>query len=356
MFFFSCRLRCLPWTSCVQRDSASIPMGITLAALDDTIVSRVEPGSVGGGCGLREGDEVLSINGKATKDCTHADVLNMVRAETTFTMECKRFSDGSGRVDSWVEPDTDHIDVLTFTLARANDHASFGFALGQDHSDGSDAPHVVEIVKANKPADGKLELGDELSKINGLSVAGLDHEAVVGQLKAGGVLSIELQVKRHKNAAFMKVRGADKRGCYGGGWSYNDFKHLTVSRASKDISYGFSVACCQDQKGQRRYQPHRIEVINAGGLADGILAVGDEVIEINGTIVQQISHQDVIAIIVASNTLNIAVQRRVKSPVQEVVLARGSATVPWGAPFETAETEEGAPIRHYVKSIKAAFR
>ena len=330
------------FTAAIQRDSTGVPMGITIAALDsgDTAVSSVEPGSVGENCGLQEGDEVIKINGKATSECTHAEVLNMMRAEANFTMECMRFNDGPSRVASWIEPEADHIDVLTFTLTRLNDQCSFGFALGQDHSeDSDDHPHVVEIVKADKPAGGKLALGDELSKVNGLSVAGLTHEEVVGKLKEAGVTTIELEVKRHKNSAFMKV---------------HEYRHLTVTRGSKDESFGFSLACYQDEAGTAVYQSHRIDVIAAGGLADGILALGDEVVEINGTVVQQLEHDDVIARIKSALTLNIAVQRKKEELVQEVVMVRGNSTVPWGVSFETAEDEDASPIGHYVKVVKAA--
>jgi hypothetical protein len=51
--------------------------------------------------------------------------------------------------------------------------------------------------------------------------------------------------------------------------------------------------------------------------------------------------------------LDIAVQRTVDNPVQEVVLTRGSSEVPWGVSFETAEEDDGTPLGHYVKVVKA---
>jgi len=171
-----------------------------------------------------------------------------------------------------------------------------------------------------------------------LSVTGLNHEDVVGRLKACGTV-VEIVVNRHKNRVFMKL---------------HDYRHLTITRESKDVSFGFSMACYQDEDGDRTFQSHAIEVVVPGGLADGIVQVGDELVELNGTIVQQLQHEDVIERIKSSLTLDLAVQRKKETHVQELTMKRGASTVPWGVSFETAELEDGTPIGHYVSNIKTA--
>jgi C-terminal processing protease CtpA/Prc len=322
----------------IDRMEVTDAVGITIAALDsgDTALSQVNPDGLGAAAGLHVGDEILKVNGFAINGLPHAQILNMIRKNKTTYIEAVRFGEGQDRVDSWLQnKGEDHIDVLNFTLVRATEHDSFGFAISQDHSM-ANPPHVVELVNRKTVSEGKLMVGDEVSKVNGLSVTGMGHDEVVKRMRFN-THKLDVEVKRHKDRKFMHIA--------------HNHQTVTLKRERlENCSFGFSLALYEDEGDGADVdrEQHKIEIVKEGGLADGLLEVGDELLEINGLIVQQMNHDDVIEQVVSSLELTLVVERSEGMHV----LSRPNTSTQWGVSFETGENPDGTTIGHFVKKLE----
>jgi len=87
------------------------------------------------------------------------------------------------------QPPKSNIEIITVTLKRENDETPYGFSTMTDSGD----TYINEVEKGIAAAAG-LWHGDEVFKVNGADVIGMDHDGIVELLK--GVLEVEVVVKR----------------------------------------------------------------------------------------------------------------------------------------------------------------
>ena len=204
-------------------------------------------------------------------------------------------------------------DIKTVTISRQSKSISYGFGLGTT-VDGQD---VVTSVTEGGPADGELEVTDVIKAVNGEDAGSLSHQDIIDRIVAG--TSVEITVlrarfKAEEKKAFNKRMTISKRAPTMQVQNRQDDlgtvmvpttgKKVTVSliRGSNTVSYGFGL-------GTTTGNQDVVTSVAEGGPADGVLEVTDMIAAVNGEDAGSLSHQDIIARIVADNSVEITVLR-----------------------------------------------
>ena len=168
-------------------------------------------------------------------------------------------------------------DTLTLLLRRTSATEPFGFNL----IDSPDGAHMVTVVKPNSPAANLLQFEDELVSVGDRPVAGLNHEQVVAMIQTH-TLALPLTVMR----AQAKVTGKSRLTRLPT-LTRTAVQGFKILRQGYGQSFGFSLGSMADGR-------HFVSKVSSGGLSEGLLLVGDELLLVNGHAVAGLSHPEVL--------------------------------------------------------------
>jgi hypothetical protein len=267
--------------------------GLAVSAQGDKMVSSVAENGMCDGQ-LMAADTLRELNGQKTNPLSHAEVVKIITSSVDLLVTVERaiirgkFVNRHGTI-SKVRPKTriasraDNLGEgstgkITLQLIRRTKSTSFGFVLGMNKGSGE---HIVTAVNPKGLSDGKLEVNDVVISITGKSVVGLTHEEVIARVKESMVIKMVVQ---RSNAV--------------------DGQIVEISRESPAQSFGFGVVEHVDANLTH------ISAVNSGGMAEGVLMVGDVVLGINGMKAATSSHNERVQVIKSSLTISLTIQRQ----------------------------------------------
>ena len=142
-------------------------------------------------------DQVINVYGITDED-------GFVSAETTAGLQAGRL----GLVPStFVRPM--ETTALTVSITRSSTGASLGVLLGSAAADGM---CIVSGVSAGGPAVGKLERGDHVTAVDGVSTDGVSYDKVIDMVRAARSSSVSFSVRRTTGVAVRIAAPAVGRG------------------------------------------------------------------------------------------------------------------------------------------------
>ena len=144
-----------------------LPLGVSCTFLE-TRIKETEPNTPAAVAGLRKGDRILAISGQRLRGWSH--LRRLVLASPERPLDCLVEREGT-----------------TFALTitpKAIEQPDPGFTIR--------LPAEVGFVRKGFPADGKLQVGDRITAVNGKPVAGWwDIEDAVADGPATAALAVE---------------------------------------------------------------------------------------------------------------------------------------------------------------------
>ncbi|KAJ7392665.1 Disks large 3 [Desmophyllum pertusum] len=193
----------------------------------------------------------------------------------------------NGFVDSG---DNEYVDI---TLERGTTGLGFSIGGGKDnpHIDNDVGIYITRIIKGGAAAeDGRLGVGDCIVAVNDVSTVNVSHQQAVDALKAaGGVVTLTLKRERPK-----PVTGNQQT------------EEMILTKGTKCIEscvvslctgLGFSIAGGKGNQHVPNDDGIYITKIIDGGAAqqDGRLQVGDKIVRVNDTSLEDVTHEDAVA-------------------------------------------------------------
>eukprot|EP00040_Diaphanoeca_grandis_P016202 m.83505 g.83505 ORF g.83505 m.83505 type:complete len:2989 (-) comp25641_c0_seq1:234-9200(-) len=298
----------------------SFGFGIATTFSNEKLVSKVADGGLADGK-LNVADKILQINDLHTSSMEHealiemlAGVLSMrvlvardskIATAQTQTQSKRRQSISAvqphmvDRVANRYDDIGNHAST-TVVITRPSVNVGFGFGFGSTDTNEKVVTQIVEIG----PADGNLNVGDQILSVDGTFVSALAHSDVAAMFK--DVLEVTLQVNRLASA---KSNGEYKQTVKSAGddsvanvtHGQDHFK-VVVNRAHVRESFGFGI-------GTTFSNEKLITSVTDGGPSDGKLDVADKILVVNGTHITRMDHQDVVAYLAPLLRLEILVVR-----------------------------------------------
>lgn len=200
-----------------------------------------------------------SFQGKTTPETTHADgVLE------------------NGVADS---AEYQYVDIV---LERGTTGLGFSIGGGTDnpHIDNDYGIYITRIIKGGAAAeDGRLNVGDCIVAVNDISTVNVTHQQAVEALKAaGGVVTLTL-----KRVKPQPITGTQQT------------EEIILTKGTKGL--GFSIAGGKGNQHVPNDDGIYITKIIDGGAAqqDGRLQVGDKIMRVNDTLLEDVTHEDAVA-------------------------------------------------------------
>lgn len=182
----------------------------------------------------------------------------------------------NGFVDS---TDYHHEDII---LERGTTGLGFSIGGGKDnpHIDNDYGIYITRIIKGGAAAlDGRLNVGDCIVAVNNVSTVNVSHQQAVEALKAaGGVVTLTLKREKPK-----PVTGDQQS------------EEIILTKGTKGL--GFSIAGGKGNQHVPNDDGIYITKIIDGGAAqqDGRLQVGDKIVRVNETSLEDVTHEDAVA-------------------------------------------------------------
>ncbi|EGD82648.1 PSD-95 alpha [Salpingoeca rosetta] len=252
-------------------------------------VTAIVPGSAADDDGrLKVGDKLLMINGADVTDMTHADVVQLLSTRSRVELRVSRLP------DELLAPETTEV-LLDIRLHRHEGGFGFSIAGGTDLPVAGDdtaiyITHIVPDSAADR--DGRLQIGDRLLEVNGLSVVNVEHAVAAEAIRNSGEY-VDIIVARITEQVEETLEIEFERGAGG---------------------LGFSIAGGIDDP-ENAHDPsiYVVEIIpNASADRDGRLRKGDRILEVNGESCEQVTHSEAVQLLQADTpTVRLLVSRLV---------------------------------------------
>jgi len=170
-------------------------------------------------------------------------------------------------------------------LIKGDSGLGFSIAGGREnpHIVGDPGIFITKIIPGGAAADdGRLRMNDQIVTVNDVNVEDCTHEEAVAALKAAGT-NVHLYVRRHKAPLESIVE-------------------IELVKGGKGL--GFSIAGGIGSQHIPGDDGIFITRIIPGGTAEieGQLAVGDRLIAVNDTVLENVSHEDAVGALKATQT------------------------------------------------------
>ncbi|XP_064400489.1 uncharacterized protein LOC135346702 isoform X2 [Halichondria panicea] len=246
---------------------------------------------------LQEGDILTEVNRERVRGYDHSDLVTVLKRcpkgnQATFVVFRQP---PKGELMGNGGPFT------TMEVCLLRQVSGFGFRIIGGEEEGCQA--TVEGIVAGGAADldGRLQIGDEISHINGNSVINASHREVIGLMGDAAALGdVVLGIRRRMpmSESVPYPSSQDSLNCQVEGISTDlasddeEIHHIDIRRSGR--GFGFSI-----RGGAEYNSPLCVLRIADGGAAqvDRRLRVGDELLEINGNNTENMLHSDTITII-----------------------------------------------------------
>lgn len=168
-------------------------------------------------------------------------------------------------------------------LERGGAGLGFSIAGGTDNPHVGDDPsiYITKIIQGGAAdVDGRLRINDIICSVNGVNCVNVSHAESVDALKRAGA-TVQLRVKRPKAP-------------------HENLQELILVKGNKGL--GFSIAGGVGNQHIPGDNSIFVTKIIDGGAAqvDGRLAVGDKLIRVNDESLENISHEDAVAVLKAT--------------------------------------------------------
>ncbi|XP_063685341.1 membrane-associated guanylate kinase, WW and PDZ domain-containing protein 1-like isoform X2 [Bolinopsis microptera] len=256
-------------------------------------------------------DEIRTVNGQSVLGAYHTGVLSLIGQAASFqgkiSLVVRRHKNPELLFNvSGLQPPADiNVDLSRYKLVNMRNvtltkepEDGFGFVI---HSSlrAEDTFKIGKVV-AGSPAGRCADLleGDSVITVNGTVITGLQHRTVVELIKKCGT-SVVLGVGTPQ----LVEEDEDSE------WR-NQTEELAIALERDERGFGFSI------RGGKAFEEEDtlfVLRIGKGGVADrdGRLRRGDEIIEINGQSMYEVSHQEAVDKIKSGgSTLNLVIRRR----------------------------------------------
>ncbi|XP_078380802.1 disks large homolog 1-like isoform X2 [Oculina patagonica] len=187
-----------------------------------------------------------------------------------------------GVVENGFHADSGDYEYVDITLERGTTGLGFSIGGGKDnpHIDNDFGIYITRIIKGGAAAeDGRLQVGDCIVAVNGVSTVNVSHQQAVEALKAaGGVVTLTLKKEKPK-----PVTGKQHT------------EEIILTKGTKGL--GFSIAGGKGNQHVPNDDGIYITKIIDGGAAqqDGRLQVGDKIVRVNDTSLEDVTHEDAVA-------------------------------------------------------------
>ncbi|XP_067943934.1 disks large homolog 4-like isoform X2 [Watersipora subatra] len=191
----------------------------------------------------------------------------------------------SGKLGSEGESERAPCDYEDILLIKGDSGLGFSIAGGREnpHIVGDPGIFITKIIPGGAASDeGRLRVNDQIVSVNNVNVEDCTHEEAVQALKAAGT-NVRLYVRRHKAPLESIVE-------------------IELVKGNKGL--GFSIAGGIGSQHIPGDDGIFITRIIPGGTAEieGQLAVGDRLIAVNDTVLENVSHEDAVAALKATQT------------------------------------------------------
>ncbi len=276
-------------------------------------------------CVLLVNDELLAVADEDVTGLEHEAVVAVLQKHSTALPLTVRRSHAKGskfaRMPTLTQTAAQGVKVL-----RPSYGHSFGFSLGTFE----DGRHFVSKVTEGGPSEGLLTVGDELLLVNGLSIAGLTHmqvltmcceeekfcsllvrrpqnaQAVISRTPSGK-RALQMQVPETANAdrpqrKFLQHQASVGRELKLAEEDTGQFD-VELTRASTNDTFGFSIATLDSGD-------HVVSSVVSQLLGHKLKPL-DHIIAINGTPVNDLSHEDALQMLKGITRLQLRIARNI---------------------------------------------
>eukprot|EP00729_Bicosta_minor_P017806 gene17806-11915_t len=161
--------------------------------LGEVFVARVKSKSVAAIAGLKPGDAIVAINGRHTDSMSSADLLVEMHTSLKLELGLERAASESGLGTPSPIKAPHSIEVV---LTRASTELSFGFGLGTDEQTG--ATVVTNVAPAPAPAWGLLQPNDVILTINDNLARTISAAAIIELVLTSTSLRLGVAKRRAK--------------------------------------------------------------------------------------------------------------------------------------------------------------
>jgi C-terminal processing protease CtpA/Prc len=324
-------------TVTIVRPNRDSSFGFSFGTLDDSIklITAVKQDGVAANL-LQPNDEIVSVNGKSAMTHNHDDLVAVCEKELSIELQIHR-GDGTrtdfearviGRRESvGLMTHQPTVETISTTLKRKDDQTSYGFGLGT--ADDGHA-YITEVKDDGIAAKAGLKIDDEIFKVGGVEVTGLDHENIVQKLTS--VVSVAIVVKRDIAAEQSEMidtahtvlhKFINDRGNIGSAQTKETII-VKIERADENARFGFGIGTLGDG-GQV------ITKVSDEREKEDKIRVADEIVSLNGEPTTKLHHDDLIAALQKNTSIEMAIVRLVVNG-QTVKRAHG----------ETVHTNDGS--------------
>eukprot|EP00045_Choanoeca_perplexa_P018097 m.277744 g.277744 ORF g.277744 m.277744 type:complete len:3260 (-) comp17712_c0_seq2:2323-12102(-) len=329
--------------------------GMKLITSDDesqqgASVLEVFPGKAADKAGVKAGDRLVNVNGVDVSSKSHTEIIDVMRNADSLDLDVER-SGASGR--------------RTVRIQRV---AGRGFGMKLATEDDVTGTTISDLLPGGLAAEtGLLKAGDAILEINGQSVASASHAEVVQALQSSNDIVLEVDDSFPPGARRSLVEEPASRDLpNGNGTAAASGAVETAARSSSPAAETASgpipplsaTTTCRVHRGQgQRFgmklleqedQPGSGVVVNGlepeGAAALGGLKVGDRFYSIDGTVVWNGSHNEVLGLFRDKADMDIKV---VRPPHEAAALAAAR-----GLPLEQQPVPQGSVHRRLTVSRK----
>ncbi|TKS67095.1 Na(+)/H(+) exchange regulatory cofactor NHE-RF3 [Collichthys lucidus] len=314
-------------------------------------MADVIPGNVAHNAGVRVNDRLVELNGENVEDATHEQVVDKIKLAGGSVMfllvdqETDKFYKNKGRkIGAWLAT-VKYLPLKPRFINMTKGSDGYGFLLkemprkrGKATTDTLQITgHFIKEIDRGSPAErAGLKEMDRLVAVDGQEVDNCSHDQVVDKIRLSGNKCCFLVVDNDTDEMYKLGKVSPMLFCEEMKESilppsYTEALRLpTPSFKAKEeelkpklcrmektsAGYGFHLNGIQGVNGQ-----YIMDVVEGGAAHRAGLVNGDIVVEVNGTNVEQSSHEDVVEIIHRSgNSLEMLVAKR---SVYEQLKAKG---------------------------------
>uniref|UniRef100_F1KSV9 Membrane-associated guanylate kinase, WW and PDZ domain-containing protein 1 n=1 Tax=Ascaris suum TaxID=6253 RepID=F1KSV9_ASCSU len=318
-------------------------------------VGQIVPGGAAAEDGrMRQGDEIIEIDGKNVVGESHATAVQLMQ-QSAANGHVKLIVRRQKEVPRSTSMPLNQLNVVLNTydvVLTRSDHDGFGFVIiSSVNKNGSTIGRIMEGSPAARC--GQLRVGDRVIAVNGIDILSLAHNEIVNLIKDSG-LSVRLTIAPPSPASPSQTGmqfsssqtglpyappsgrslpyqngGPQFSGAYNNPYETSHYRHLgqngystaTVSPIPPEAEpslisvelnrgpkgFGFSI------RGGQEFDAMPLFVLRIAedgpAASDGKLRVGDQLIEINGQSTKGMTHANAIQIIKQYPTVKLLVRR-----------------------------------------------
>lgn len=222
------------------------------------------------------------VNGEAVpKPTIPSSFVQSVQKESFQSKTPRETTQVDGVVENGVH-DSPQYQCVDIILERGTTGLGFSIGGGTDnpHIDNDYGIYITRVIKGGAAQlDGRLSVGDCIVAVNGVSTVNVAHQDAVEALKAaGGVVTLTLKREQPK-----PIEGNQQT------------EEIILTKGTKGL--GFSIAGGRENQHVPNDDGIYITKIIDGGAAqqDGRLQVGDKIIRVNETSLEDVTHEEAVA-------------------------------------------------------------